>query len=422
MGVVRCPVECPGCKGKITLRLGVGMDARQPFFYVCGDCKAATKGALLLDSTKEGPTTEVELEAGHILDSFDGCTQTIHLNPEIPSVADAPDFSHPGGSAFIFHFQNLGPERMQFWEHQVQEFEHFVRNGWPALKRLTAYYLNSDWPRFDKAVPELVEGMPEIKEQWRREDVIHQLYDHAFLVLLALGPPHYPEMKLEWNALWDSTRPNWRAMTAFAAREAGTGGFHQLQRDVFHLLEQFTDLRRTLAAGFLLDMYPPGKEKERDGLRMFRDDFPMLRDFYIQAFEKCHRGLRYVIGAVNAEARGNENAFPAWPSKPFSRPDKVLKNLDEFEKLVNANKRLWLKTLPKWDNVWDEFFDRSFRNDIGHASVRHQLSDGVLVRDDDPPQPYLDFVRRAARVGNPILMLLNVLKILCIYANPGATP
>lgn len=80
MGVARCPVECPGCKDKIVLRLGVGQDVRQPFFYVCGRCRAATKGTLVWEG---GAETRVELEAGDVLDSYDGCTQTIHINPEL---------------------------------------------------------------------------------------------------------------------------------------------------------------------------------------------------------------------------------------------------------------------------------------------------------------------------------------------------
>lgn len=91
---------------------------------------------------------------------------------------------------------------------------------------------------------------------------------------------------------------------------------------------------------------------------------------------------------------------------------RTLRQLDDFSALVNANKRIWLKLLPQWDGLWDGFFDRSFRNDIGHASVCHQLSDGALVRDNLPPLPYLDFVRTAAKIGNPLLALLNVLKML----------
>lgn len=317
----------------------------------------------------------------------------------------------------IFHIQMLGGDRVTFFQQQVRKFESFVSDGWPALKRLTAYYLNHDWQHFDEGLKALVDDLPAAIDGRERDGLIHWIYDHAFIPLVALGPAHYPEMKAEWNALWATAEPKVAAMVEFAKREGTTDAFRQLQRDVFHLLEQFTDLRRTLAAGFLLDMYPVAKEAERERLRLFRDDFPALRDFYIQAFELCHRGLRYVIGAVNANARGNEHAFPAWPSKPYNRSEKPLTSLDEFSGLVNANKRLWVQLLPGWDARWDGFFDRSFRNDIGHASVRHRLADGVLVRDQKPPLPYLDFVRIAARVANPILMLLNVLKMLAIFSN-----
>lgn len=59
MGVVRYAVECPGCSDKIVLRLGIGYDKRQPFFYVCGRCRAATRGAL---TVHEGAKTTLELE------------------------------------------------------------------------------------------------------------------------------------------------------------------------------------------------------------------------------------------------------------------------------------------------------------------------------------------------------------------------
>jgi hypothetical protein len=225
MGVTRCPVECPGCHDKITLRLGVGHDERQPFFYVCGRCLAATKGTLLLDLSGNGPLTRIELEAGSVLDSYDGCSQTIHINPELPSVPHAEGFWEPGGSAFIFHVQTLGPDKMAFFQQQVGKFDAFVKGGWPALKRLTAYYLNQDWEHFDTGLDQLVEGTPKLTEQWQRDDLIHKIYDHAFIPILALGPRHYPDMKMEWNALWDGKRPNFAAMAAFAEREARTNMF-----------------------------------------------------------------------------------------------------------------------------------------------------------------------------------------------------
>lgn len=392
----------------------MGQDQRQPFFYVCGHCRAATKGTLISEG---GASTRVDLEAGRVLDSYEGCTQIIHINPELPSVPDAEDLTKVGGSAFLFHVQVLGGDKTMFFQRGVLKFETFVSGGWPPLKRLTAYYLNRDWQHFDEGARQLVEHPPVLADERQRDDIIHRIYDEAFIPLLALGPPHYPEMKKEWNDLWDGNGPHFKSLIAYAAREAKTDAFNQLQRDLFHLLEQFTDLRRTVQAGLLLDMYPAGKEASRANLRLFRDDFPALRDFYIQTFEQCHRGLRYVIGALNASLRGSEDSFPAWPSKPSGKVKDPLTSLDQISDLVSANKRIWVQLLPGWNGRWDEFFDRGIRNDIGHASVRHRLADGVLERNEKPSLPYLDFVRIAARAGSPILAMLNVLKILRIYAH-----
>jgi hypothetical protein len=126
MGIACYAVQCPGCNEKITLRLAVGHDERQPFFYVCGRCRAATKGTLVWNGDAN---THLDLEAGSVLDSDDGCTQTIHINPEYPSVPDAADLSKIGGSAFLFHAQVLGVDKVVLFQGAVGKFDAFVRGG-----------------------------------------------------------------------------------------------------------------------------------------------------------------------------------------------------------------------------------------------------------------------------------------------------
>ncbi len=412
MGIVCYPVECPGCTDKIVLRLGVGRDERQPFFYVCGRCRAATKGALLWHGAAN---TSLELEDGQQLASEDGCAQHIHINPEYPSFPNAADMTARGGSAFIYHYQIFGSARLLQYQTQIRAFDVFVANGWPALRRLTGYYLNRDWARFDAGLEPLVEGAPpSISHEWKRHDFIHKIYDHTLSPLIALGGLNYPEMKAEWNTLLVANAVNFDALLEFSKEENRTTSFAELQRDLFHLIDVFIQLRRPLEIGLLVDQYPPERDHERKQLRLFRDDFSSLRDFYINAFEQCHKALRYAIGAINVIARGNKDAFPPWPSLPFSGAPNPLRSLAQFSNLSSANKRLWVKLLPRWDASWDSFFDRGLRNDIGHASVRHRLSDGVLVRDDNKPLSYLDFVRFTSRVADPILMMLNVMKMLLI--------
>ena len=76
MGIVRYPVECPGCREKILLRLAVGLDERQPFFYVCPKCKAATRDDLVWHGQAD---TSLELSDGRQLASSAKCDFALSL-------------------------------------------------------------------------------------------------------------------------------------------------------------------------------------------------------------------------------------------------------------------------------------------------------------------------------------------------------
>jgi hypothetical protein len=410
--VVRYAVQCPGCNAKILLRLGVGNDQQQPFFYVCGKCRAATKGVLSLNELS-ATGTELKLEDGQLLTSDEGCTQTIHLHPDFPGTPDETELQK---SAFMFHADILGVDEIVAFDRKVALFDQFVKEDWPALKRLTTYYMNRDWNHFDSGLSALIsDEIPTDLSEMERHDLIHKIYDHEFLPFISLGPPYYPNMKVECNSIWGA-RDTIQSMIIYAARESASPEFVQSQRDLFNLLELYIDLRRTISAGLLLDRYPSTAVEKRATLRLFRDDFVSLRDFYIQVFEQCHRALRYIVGAVNMGKRGDESKFSAWPSHPYGRAPAQLGSMDAFSDLVSANKRIWLKMLPVWDSHWDEFFDRSLRNDIGHASVRHRLSDGALERSNGTLLPYLDFVRIASRSLSPLLAVLNAMKMHLIFA------
>jgi hypothetical protein len=46
--IVRHVIECPGCKAIILLRVGVGLDLEQPFYFVCNRCNAITRGKQII--------------------------------------------------------------------------------------------------------------------------------------------------------------------------------------------------------------------------------------------------------------------------------------------------------------------------------------------------------------------------------------
>lgn len=415
MGIVRYPVQCPGCKAAILLRLAVGHAPEQPFFYVCGACRAATRGCLVLHG---GVTTSLQLEDGEQKEDEEGCSQIISINPELPALQGPEDLSSPGGSAFILHHALLG-EGLLRYSRAVGKLHGTVGENWSKLSRLTTYYLNRDWRHFDKAAEDLLpDEARDFSEGWRRDHAFHLLYDLLLAPVVGLSPQGcYPRMKEEWNARWGRERPHFKALAEFAKREAPSAELARLQRDLFAHVARYVQLRGALLPGALLDLIPEPKAGIIPDLRMFRDDFAALRDLYVQVFETCHHGLRFVLGAVNADERGAADRFPAWPSAPPSGKKDEPRSLDRFDKLTSADKSVWLSALPVWQECWEHTLDRQLRNDIGHASVRHDLQTGTLISDKHAPIAYTVFLQKAHRIIHPVLALLGALKLIRVYSH-----
>ncbi len=415
MAIARYPVECPGCSNKIVLRLAVGHDNRQPFFYVCPRCRAATRGALLWHG---GADTSLELSDGRQLESEDGCDTALSINPEFPSVADTASMAEPGGSAFLMFATLLTQEGIISFQRATGILRSVIKSNWAALSRLTTYYINRDWPYFDKGLETLVPPKErDLSENWKREDIIHRLYDLLLIPLLVLDKmPYYPTMKTGFNSLWIPTRPNFSKLVTFAKAEAGSDALKDMQRDIFDHIGRYVIFLNALLPGLLCNMLPPEHQPKVDALRLFRDDYELLRDLYIQSFETCHKALRWILGTVNTDAHADPNRFVA----PQNAPESIAKNLphdlDGFSKLVNAEKRKWLLLLPEWDQHWDMLLDRHLRNDIGHASARHDLSTGLIHREENPPLAYTRFVQCVQRTIHALLATVNALKILRIYS------
>lgn len=416
MGVVRYPVECPGCSAPVLLRLGVGHDSRQPFFYVCPRCKAATKGALLWDG---GAGTILELAAGRLLDCEADYVGAVSINPEIPAFAGAKSMAEPGGSAFLTFVQWLGGEQIQRYQAADAHARGWLQSDWPALERVTTYYINRDWEHFDPAIAKLLptSAAKELSIGWKRDHYVYRLYDVALAPIWTLDPSkHFLELKTSWNRLWEPKRKNFTAVVAFAKEEANTSDFLNVQSDLFRCISRYVALFPAILPGLLCNMLPDKHQAEVDGLRLFRDEFEVLRDLYIQTFEAAHKALRWVIGASNASKRGDHNRFIAVPGIPERIGKNPPKSLDGFSLLFSGTKRAWLPLVPEWDRRWDALLDRDLRNDLGHGTARHDLASGLINRKAGPPLAYTRFVQSCQRLLQPLLACAGALKIVQVYS------
>ncbi len=411
MGIARFPVECPGCKVGINLRLGVGHEERQRFFFVCPRCKAATRAVLVLD---EG----LELQDGRLLEEGESCAFSLNINPEFPSVPDAASLHEPGGSAFLMAFSMLGQERFMKFSAAAGAVRSIVASEWPKISRLTTYYVNRDWTHFDAALVDFVppeSGKP--TAEWHRDAALHEIYDRLFIHLaVADGQKTYIEMKSAWTAVWASANTAADPLLAFAKGQATTQEFRDVQRDLFEHVRRYVENLEALFPGLLCNMLPDQHQPKVDhDLRLFRDDYEVLRDLYIQTFETCHKALRWVVGAMNVTTNGNADKFVA-PAGASALPKKLPKDLSAFTSLTSAQKRKWLVLLPDWDQRWDAVFDRHLRNDIGHASAHHDLASGRILRAGKPALAYTRFVGSTMRTIYGLLAMLNALKTVRMFS------
>ncbi|MCK4849717.1 MAG: hypothetical protein KAT11_00120 [Phycisphaerae bacterium] len=333
--------------------------------------------------------------------------QVTTLDSEMPSKPDAAEMWDPGGSPFLLHRHIMG-DRFLEWRKRLDLFRSWAEHEWPALKRLISYYLDSNWGQFDVAGKGLLKKTwPDPTEIWQRHDYLHRLLDAAFMSLCV--EMHYPDMKKQWL---ESSLPPYAdsAKTAvFAANAVNNDVINRLQKSIFHCLELFMENRSALLPGLPVHMYPSGKSQAVLELRLFRDDFPALRDLYVATFESCHKVLRYVVGQLNIAKRGNPDAFAEGSPK----------NITAFERLVSAEKARRLREIPFLCDVWIELLDRDLRNAISHHGVHHDLSSGKLMFDGYPELPYLEFVAKGLALIHPILFAANVLKTMHVMALLG---
>ena len=397
----RYAVQCPGCKAKIVLRIGIGFDVVQPFYFVCARCNAATRGKQII-RYKPTPGTRLELEAGKLLNDDENPNQVITLHPDFPARAESKDMIEPDGSPFLMHHKILGDRFLEF-NIRLKRFREVADKDWTSIRRWIGYYIDENWQQFDQERKQLLgKTWKDPWQEWQRHDIIHRALDVMSASLWLR--PYYPNMKADWCKAFNLATKKSTELKEFVRESVESGLIRSRQRDVFHCLELFMDNRSGILPGLAAEMYPTGEQAAISELRLFRDEFPQLRDTYIATFEACHNILRFVFGIVNIAHRGSPEDFGS------EGPASLL----EFEKLVNAQKAALLTPLPEWEKSWGVVLDRRIRNAIGHHSVRHDLPSGMLVLQDGSQIPYLEFVVKTFRLIHPILMAANVLKTICI--------
>jgi hypothetical protein len=155
------------------LRLSVGLEREQPFYFVCNKCNAATRGKLVI-WYEPHPGYKLELEEGRVITSETPHNQVVNIHPSFPSIADAGEMCEEGGSPFLMHHKLLG-QRFVELNSRLNIFCQAKDKDWLKLRRLLGYYVDRNWKLFEEEGRRILEKKwPDMTSDWRRHDVIHK--------------------------------------------------------------------------------------------------------------------------------------------------------------------------------------------------------------------------------------------------------
>jgi len=397
-------VKCAGCRSKIVLRLQVGIDSIQPFYFVCQNCGAPTKGTLKIDYRQDPPITALSLEDTKLVNTYwENPDQTITVAPDLPCRIT------PSGSStsqFPFIYQTELMENDYFlleYQERVGAFVGLVQENWSKYRRLISYYLDRNWQQFDKEFKNIFrKRVPKSATKLDR----HDIFEHGLLLIFGYIQPNEIYLKLikEINDFISAaTARNWQALYDFAC-SIDDKELVDYQTKLLERLSFIAENFSTLSPGFPILFYTSENKSDLTQIRIMRDDFELLKSHYISCFEISHKVLKIIVGMINVFLRGNGDTFPE--DKPQS--------LERFTKLANAQKPAFIDTatLPIIASQWNVLLGRKIRNAIGHYGIRHDLRTGLLIQDniEEHSIPYSEFVVKNLELLPMLQYCLHVVK------------
>ena len=151
-------IGCPGCRRGIRLRVGIGHETVQRFYFLCPHCRSVVLGALSTDQDR-GLIVGLEID-GKPAVWVDDPEAVVTVFTELPIDPGATSMEQFGGSPFLMHHQVLG-EPFAEWMTWLDDFTAAIDANWQDIRRWWGYYVRQDWPLFDThAVSTLCTAIP----------------------------------------------------------------------------------------------------------------------------------------------------------------------------------------------------------------------------------------------------------------------
>lgn len=411
--ISRYPIICPGCNEPFLVRLGVAPTKLTRFYVPCPACKLPIRGT---SQGKELESHKVEFEAEWYKGEAEPA-RIVTVDPNVPSRYEATQMGGLGTAPTMTLATLVGDERVLDLFMYMSRGQQVVEELWPQVRRIYEYYLERDWARFDSAgEAAFTENWPSVSTEHERATLAHQA--------LAVALANIVDDDVYTSAMFlrRYMRKHIRALDsaeyiAFARTEVGSGSVPGRQRALFELLDLFIQRYESWQIGLLPRLMPEDRLPLLEDLRLFRDEFDILRDLYQQGFEMVCKMLHFPMAAQNTVKRGRPDDFGSDVPPTLERKSNPT-TLKAFDRLSSFDKLQYVAEVPGWDG-WVNLLDNKTRNAIGHATARHDLRTGLVLSDTVPSGvPYLDLVADVYDVFDALSICPQLLRMIRIVASP----
>jgi hypothetical protein len=411
--IARYSIVCPGCDVAFVVRLGLAPTKMTKFYVPCPACSLPIRGRShgnALDSHT------VDFEAERLHDETDH-DLVVTVDPNVPSRYESKTFDGLGSGPSLTLLWLVGNDRIEELMRYLARGNYAVENLWPQARRMYEYYLEGDWERFSKIADDLFD------EDWRRGKNTHEratLAHHAVgMALSNIVDDHHEASSIfmgrflrKHSAAIQNDR-----YRAFAVADSESGRIELLQRSLLDVADLFIQHFESWQIGVLSRIIPDENREALSTLRLFRDEFDILRDLYQQGFEIACKFLRYPVAAQNVIKRADPESFgvdvPAGLTRK-SNPGVMA----AFEKMANAEKLHYISAVPGWEG-WADLLSNKTRNDIGHATARHDLRSGLIISNENPVGiPYLDMVAKVYGVFDVVSTCFQIVRQVRVTSSP----
>jgi hypothetical protein len=394
--LVRKVVCCNACAKKYVLRFAVGLGVEQRLGWGCPICAAESRAHFSVKS-KDG---EADFKTDDVT-ILDGEDPTVGMGG-VNRYSDLPVHKssqgkglNAGGSAWIQLRGFMGEQGYLAYIASKEAMQSQRLYDYALLRRASGHYKRDDWTGTGALLSGLMSSIGTLGASLHPAFVFSCLTDTAFLPILDISTKGQTNRELlgvlDVACKRDQIAYLDALMTAFDSQ-----GFREARARSVDAAMRIFDSFDALVLPLATERFTPAWRQRLAEFRVFRDDFDSLKALYVDIFESMNQVLMWVGTFLNLGRRRSTTDWSDGKSTTFASGEKNWRAVDrEFivDELPNC-KTLLAKA------------SRSFRNDVGHFSVRVDITTGELVLKGGARTSLLSFhedLLNAARVQSVLL-------------------